>query len=94
MKQCPMCKQNSMEDWECLCKRCWNLAKKTYKRTIEGEADIVERLKGQAKQDLLSLLREICKNCPEGSAAIKVPETTCNACFWKEKEKLIRAFLE
>jgi len=56
------------------------------------DGELIERLKGKAKNDLLDLMRELCKKCPKFQEEFSDP--TCSNCVFKEKEKLIRAFVE
>jgi len=92
MRTCPLCKEREIEDWESLCSDCWNLAIQARRIKQIGNGELVEKLKGKAKVDLFELMRELCKQCEKFSE--DVSDEACNRCVWKEKEKLIRAFLE
>ena len=91
MKKCPIC-GNEIDDWQALCKNCWECAKDAYSFKRMEDVNLVERLKGKASDDLTCLMKELCKLCPKFSAEFNDP--SCSACALKEKEKLIRAFVE
>jgi len=94
MTLCPLCKENELKEWETLCQKCWEAAKGAIERKRESEEKIILKLKGKAKQDLFEIMALICRNCEKGKDSISVPDHVCENCVWKEKEKLIRAFLE
>lgn len=91
MKVCPICK-SPIEDWQALCENCWKSAEEAYKIKRIENGELVERLKAKAKENLLDLMREVCKRCPKFRAEVSDP--VCKSCALKEKENLIRAFLE
>lgn len=92
MKICPLCKEQEIEDWESLCRDCWNLAMQARRLKQMENGELVEKLKAKAKMDLFQLMKELCKQCKNFNK--DVSDEACNKCTWKEKEKLIRAFLE
>lgn len=91
MTHCPICKRQ-IEGWQALCEECWHRAEESYKLEKLENGELIERLKGRAKENLLDLLREVCRHCSKFS--LDVTDPTCSNCIFKEKEKLIRAFLE
>jgi len=91
MKKCPIC-DNQIEEWEILCNNCWQKAKQTHELEKLENGEIIERLKGKAKSDLMDIMRELCRKCPKFQ--IDLTDSACSSCAWKEKEKLIRAFVE
>lgn len=90
MGNCAICKK-LIETWQVLCEECWEGAEIAYKMRNE-KGELIERLRGQAKNDLLDLMRELCRKCPKFHGDMNDP--VCTICAFKEKEKLIRAFVE
>lgn len=90
MKKCPVCKDN-IQEWESLCRSCWKRFEEFMGKKRE-EDEIVEELKGKAKNALLDLLRELCRQCRALHG--NVSEDSCSKCPFAEKERLIRAFLD
>lgn len=90
MANCKICKKET-EAWQIICEECWEGAELAYKMRHE-KGELIERLKGQAKNDLLDIMRELCRKCPK--FAEEVSDPACAICAFKEKEKLIRAFVE
>lgn len=91
MGNCPICK-TPIESWQSLCENCWKRAEDSYRMKKFEDGELVERLKGKAKNDLLDLMRELCRNCPKFHKDLSDP--ACLNCVFKEKENLIRAFVE
>ena len=91
MGNCPICK-TQIQAWETLCKDCWKRAENAYKFQQMENGELVEKLKGKALNDLLDLMRELCRKCPKFHEDVNDP--ACSECVFKEKEKLIRAFVE
>lgn len=91
MGNCAICKMET-ESWETLCKSCWRRAEEAYRMKRFEDGELVVRLKGKAKSDLLDLMKELCKNCPKSNEDLTA--IACESCIHKEKEKLIRAFID
>jgi len=91
MGNCPICKI-PIESWQSLCGKCWASAEDAYKAKKQEDGQLVKRLRGQAKNDLMCIMREICRKCPKVNKDLSNP--ACTICIYNEKEKLIRAFLE
>jgi len=91
MGNCPICK-TPIEGWETLCSNCWKRAENAYKFQQMENGELVEKLKGKAKTNLFDLMKEICRHCPKFEEEVSDP--ACENCVFKEKEKLIRAFVE
>lgn len=91
MKECSIC-QAQISDWETLCDTCWKRAKDSFHAQNLEDGNLISRLKGKAKMDLVDLIREICKACPNVNKG--VDDAGCGKCAFKEKENLIRAFVE
>lgn len=91
MGNCPICKAG-IEAWQTLCKECWQRAEDSYKAKKQEDGELIEKLRGQAKSDLMYIIREICRKCSKVNK--DVDNLACTICAFKEKEKLIRAFVE
>jgi len=88
LKTCILCNA-PIEDGQTLCEKCLH---RTLEALEKEGGGLVHKLKGRAKSDLTELIQEICKHCPYFHKDISDP--ACSTCNYKEKEKLIRAFLE
>jgi uncharacterized Zn finger protein len=91
MKECKICR-GPIAEWETLCSKCWKRAEENYRveKRLEEDSFVIERLRGKAKMDLMDMIRELCRQCPHQEQDIE----KCNECGWKEKEKLLRAFID
>jgi len=87
MANCPFCGK-AISSWETLCGSCWKKAASICKGKPEDNAVLIMKLKAVAKEDLLFLIRELCRKCN------KQDDSMCDKCIYKEKEEVVRAFLE
>jgi hypothetical protein len=90
MSKCPVC-GNEKQDWETLCSFCWSGAIEAHRTKETENSELIGRLKARAKDDLLGMLKELCRRCPSFKTDVECKE--CRQCIWHEKEKLIRAFI-